>query len=334
MDNNEPAATEVAASSAVSNAPNSNPSNNLWSLTGRTIVVTGGTKGIGASVVQELLRLDAALVIYCSRGNNNGEETETTTTKNEKEETADRRSRTIHVPQCDLSTEQGRSLLLQVCQRNAPIHGVVNNVGMNVRQPIVEQSVLEYEQIFRTNVDAAYYFTRALYTSGSLLCHSSRRGGTTTASTSIVNVSSVAGIQSSGTGVAYAMTKAAINQWTKALACEWAGLGIRVNAVAPWMTWTPLLLAAANHNAVTEAAQRYTPMQRLAEPHEIAGPICFLLLDAASYMTGQVIAVDGGLTAQGFPGPCVDYYSSLCPENDSNSDPNQQQKTDIPPTKE
>lgn len=247
-----------------------------WFLRDRTFVVTGGSKGIGRAVVDELLALDAKLVIYCSR--------EATTVT-----TADTNDRLLHVV-CDISTSIGRTDLINTCKEHAPIDGLVNNVGVNIRKPILEQTIEEYEMIQSTNIDATYYLCRELYPY-------LRRN-----TASIVNVSSAAGIQSSGTGIAYAMSKAAINQLTRTLACEWAP-SIRVNAVAPWMTMTPMLQNAAGNDLSN--VKNLTPMHRLATPNEIATPICFLLMDASAYMTGQVIAVDGGLTAQGFPGPCA-----------------------------
>jgi len=122
----------------------------------------------------------------------------------------------------------------------------------------------------------------------------------------IVNISSAAGVQSSGTGIAYGMSKAALNQLTRALACEWAARNIRVNAVTPWMTMTPLLQQAVKDNpSQLDKVKAWTPMHRLAEASEIAAPVVFLLMPASSYITGQVLGVDGGLTAQGFDGPCV-----------------------------
>jgi tropinone reductase I len=228
------------------------------------------------------------------------------------------------VQECDLSTSDGRSRLLAVCRAHGPIHGLVNNVGVNVRRSIVQQTTAEYDAIFRTNVDAAYYFTRDLYTHKCFATTRPPGGGA-----AIVNVSSAAGLASSGTGIAYAMSKAALNQFTKTLAMEWASCGIRVNAVAPWMTMTPLLEQATNSTAAgggggaTAAlahATNYTPLRRLAEPHEIAGPVVFLLLDASSYVTGQILAVDGGLTAQGYPGPCVQSYYETNHQDDGDDE--------------
>jgi tropinone reductase I len=213
-------------------------------------------------------------------------------------------------------------MLLAVCRAHGPIHGLVNNVGVNVRKSITHQTTAEYDTIFRTNIDAAYYFTRDLYTHQCFATFTTRPGGGGGAA--IVNVTSAAGLASSGTGIAYAMSKAALNQFTKTLAMEWASSGIRVNAVAPWMTMTPLLehatTAGGGGAAALANATAYTPLRRLALPHEIAGPVAFLLLDASSYVTGQILAVDGGLTAQGYPGPCVQSYDHETNQDDADDD--------------
>mmetsp|Transcript_386 Transcript_386/g.1173 ORF Transcript_386/g.1173 Transcript_386/m.1173 type:complete len:159 (+) Transcript_386:480-956(+) len=125
-------------------------------------------------------------------------------------------------------------------------------------------------------------------------------------SPSVVNVSSLAGLRSSGTGVVYAMTKAALTHMSASLACEWAPLGIRVNTVAPWMALTPLLEEAVrNDPSQLDAVKAATPLGRLGAPRDTAAAVAFLCLPVASYITGQTLAVDGGLAVQGFRGPCV-----------------------------
>ena len=123
---------------------------------------------------------------------------------------------------------------------------------------------------------------------------------------SVVNVASAAGIRSSGTGVVYAMTKAAMVHMSEAMACEWASYGIRVNAVCPWMAMTPLLEAAVAKNPTQlDEVKQATPLGRLGDPADTAGAVAFLCMPASAYVTGQVLAVDGGLAAQGFRGPCI-----------------------------
>ena len=103
-----------------------------------------------------------------------------------------------------------------------------------------------------------------------------------------------------------AMTKAAMTHMSETLACEWAAYGIRVNCVAPWMAMTPLLEAAvAKDPTQLDAVKEATPMGCLGAPEDTAGAVAFLCMPAAKYITGQVLAVDGGLAAQGFKGPCV-----------------------------
>jgi tropinone reductase I len=257
-----------------------------WSLKSRNFLVTGGTKGIGLATSKAILAHGAAGLIVCSRG------PAPDSISSLKEEYPDRQI--VHVP-CDVSTSEGRTVLFEATKETFPeLHGLVNNVGINIRKDILEQTPDEYHSIMKTNVDSAYFLSK-------LLSDVFAKDGAT-----IVNVSSAAGIQSSGTGAAYGLSKAALNHLTRILACEWASRKIRVNAVCPWMTMTPMLEDAikANPNQL-DKVKEWTPMHRLAQPEEIAAPIVFLCLPASSYITGQILAVDGGLTCQGFDGPCV-----------------------------
>jgi tropinone reductase I len=258
-----------------------------WTLRGRNFVVTGGAKGIGLATVQGLLAHSASTVLLCSRSPCDEELLEGF-------RHAYPEARVLHVT-CDVSTEQGRNELVAQSQRQmATLHGLINNVGKNVRKPLADQTSEEYHSIMETNVDSAYFLAK------SFLPLFDPKGAT------IVNVSSAAAIQSSGTGVAYGMSKAAMNHLTRTLACEWASRGIRVNAVAPWMTMTPMLEEAIRDDPKQlDKVKAWTPMRRLAIPEEVAAPIVFLCMPASSYITGQILGVDGGLTAQGFDGPCV-----------------------------
>ena len=258
-----------------------------WSLQGKSYVVTGGAAGIGFAAVQALLAHQASSVLFCSRSP--CEDVLASLQKEFPDATI------LHVS-CDVATKDGRDALVASIKSNLdgkPLDGLINNVGTNIRKTITEQTEAEFSAMMRTNVDSAYFLSRAcldLFTQGS----------------TIVNVSSAAGVQSSGTGIAYGISKAAVNHFTRTLACEWAAKGIRVNAVTPWMTMTPMLKeAVAKNPSQLDKVKAWTPMHRLAEASEVAGPIVFLCMPCSSYITGQVLGVDGGLTAQGFDGPCV-----------------------------
>ncbi|MEO6488037.1 MAG: SDR family oxidoreductase [Thermoanaerobaculia bacterium] len=234
-----------------------------WSLSGRTALVTGATSGIGLAIAEEFLALGAT-VIAVARD-------------------ASRQQPGVRFIAGDVTTD-ARAIIEQIDRLDI----LVNNAGTNIRKATVDYTDDEYEHLRRTNQDSAFAMCRAAYP---LL----RAAG----SAAVVNVVSVAAFRNLGTGTPYAMSKAAVVQMTRALAAEWARDGIRVNAVAPWYIRTPLAEPVLQDPVRLAAILARTPAGRVGEPAEVAAATAFLCMPAASYITGQCLAVDGGFSVAG-----------------------------------
>lgn len=255
--------------------------NSRWSLKGMTALVTGGTRGIGYAVVEELAGFGAA-VHTCSRN-------EAELHKCLKEWEA--KGFLVTGSVCDASSKTEREKLVQqvASSFNGKLNILVNNVGTNIRKPTTEYTSEEYSILMATNLESTYHLSQLAHP----LLRASGAG-------SIVFISSVAGLVGIGSGTIYAASKAAINQLTKNLACEWAKDNIRSNSVCPWYTRTSLVEHLLGNKEFLEEITSRTPIDRVAEPEEVSSLVAFLCLPAASYITGQIISVDGGMTVNSF----------------------------------
>lgn len=253
-----------------------------WSLRGRSALVTGGTKGIGLAVAEELLRLGADVTIVARTALDVAATVEALSALG----TPGR----VHGVTADVTTREGREqLFASLAARSAALDVLVNNVGTNVRRAFVDYADDELERVLQVNLVSALHVTRAAHP---LLARSG--------SAAVVSVASVAGLVMVRSGIPYGASKAALVQATRGLAVEWAPQGIRVNAVAPWYTETPLAAPVLGDPALRAAILARTPNGRIATPEEVAAPIAFLCLPAASYVTGACLTVDGGFLANGW----------------------------------
>lgn len=265
-----------------------------WQLDGARALVTGGTRGIGQAIASELLALGADVLVVAR----DPERLERCL-----QEWRDA-GHAGHVHGCaaDVSDAGGRARLFEALGGIFPdLDILINNVGTNVRKATTAYAEPELRRIFDTNLTSAFELCRSAHP---LLASAARRAATAGSGprrlSSIVNVVSVAGLTHLRTGSPYGMTKAALVQLTRNLACEWARDQIRVNAVAPWYTWTPLAQPVLENESYRNSILERTPLGRIADASEVAGAVAFLCLGAASYVTGQCLAVDGGFTANGF----------------------------------
>ncbi|MGE4070882.1 MAG: SDR family oxidoreductase [Lysobacterales bacterium] len=253
-----------------------------WRLDGQTALITGASRGIGLACTRELLGLGADALLVAR----DPDHLEAIRAELE-DEYPDREVRAFAA---DLSDHEQRLEVYDwIADIGADLHLLINNVGGNQPRPTLAYGEDEVMALFENNVLSAFGMARLAHPL--LVRH---------AATAIVNIGSVSGLTHVRTGSPYGMTKAAIAQLTRNLACEWAQDGIRVNSVAPWYIRTQRSeVALADPDYAEEVLER-TPMGRIGEPEEVAAAVAFLCLPAASYITGECIAVDGGFLRYGF----------------------------------
>ena len=235
------------------------------SLEGKTALVTGGSRGIGAAVARELARAGATVVVGYRSG---GDEAEAIASEID--------GRAV---QADVSNGDDAKRLVEEA---GDLDVLVNNAGITRDGVLARMSDDDWRSVLETNLSSVFYTCRAV--SRGMM---KRRGG------SIVNLSSIVGLHGNWGQSNYAASKGGIVAFTKSLAQELGSRGVRANVVAPGYIKTQLT------DAIPEEAQQQmlglTPLGRFGEPEDVARAVRFLSSDDASFITGEVVVVGGGL---------------------------------------
>jgi 2-deoxy-D-gluconate 3-dehydrogenase len=250
----------------------------LFSLEGKVAVVTGSTRGIGRAIVEGLAGAGAAVTV-------NGRNPEATQTA--ADEIATVGCKSLAVPADVSKAADVERLISTTVAAFGRLDILVNNAAISpYYKPAEAVTESEWDETMKVNLKGVF-----------LCCQAAGRVMIPQKSGRIINISSIAGQVALPKLLAYTAAKGAVNQLTRVLAVEWARYGILVNAIAPAYVETDLTKGLRNNPKLRDELVRQVPLGRLAEPAEIVGAAIYLASNAATYVTGHILNIDGGWLA-------------------------------------
>lgn len=246
-------------------------------LKGRSVLVTGGSKGIGKEMALAFAELGANVAI----SGRNAEALELAVSELR-----------VHNPACcalqaDVrDVQQVRRMVEETAEAFGTIDVLVNNAGTNITKPAFEVTEEDWDAVLETNLKSAFFASQAAAR------HMKEQGGG-----SIINIASQMAFVGYVKRAAYSSSKGGMVQLTKALAVEWAGIPIRVNAVAPTFIETEMTAKMFEDEAFKQDVESRILLGKLAKPKDMNGAVLYLASDLSAFVTGETIKVDGGWTA-------------------------------------
>jgi len=249
-----------------------------FQLDGKVALVTGASRGLGRAIALGLARAGADVAV-CARSATDLAETGRAI------EALGRR--TLVVPTDVTDEAQVDDLAEAVIDALSRVDILVNNSGTVLVKPLLDTETADWRRVIDTNLTGTYLCCRALG-AHMVAQHSGR----------VINIASIDGLKGSANVTAYSASKGGVVALTRALALEWARHGVTVNAIAPGYFDTAMSRQGLDDPAVRERILKLIPMRRVGDPEEIAPLAVYLASEASAYMTGEVIAIDGGQLAR------------------------------------
>lgn len=253
---------------------------NLWSLKGKTAIVTGGGRGLGRAIALEFASAGANVVVAARSWNEISQVAE---------EIQNVGAKGLAIKTDVTSEEEVQKMVEYTLNEFGGIDILVNNAGTSIVKPIVEMSTAEWHQVINTNLTSAFLCCRTV---GPYMIK--QRSG------KVINVASIAGLRGGpGVYIAYSTSKAGLINFTRALAVEWARYNIQVNAIAPGRFDTEMSKEVLENPETLQRILRKIPLRRIGRPDEVGPLALYLASDVSDYVTGEVIVIDGGAMVKG-----------------------------------
>ncbi len=249
-----------------------------FDLTGRRALVTGSRRGIGRAIARSLLEAGAHVVVH----GRDAEAAQTVAAAFAEEFGSD----AVSAAAFDVTDEGAVVAGIRDIEAQGPLDILVNNAGLQHREPMLDVSLENWERVIRTDLTSAF-----------LVGRTAARAMVARGNGAIVNICSVQTDLARPTIGAYTAAKGGLRNLTRAMTAEWAGSGVRVNGLAPGYIRTELTQALVDDPAFSSWVLGRTPVGRWGEPEDIGGAVVWLVSDASRFVSGQVVFVDGGMTA-------------------------------------